>query len=720
MKRKNVITVFAAAVILIARTCGNASAGAGTICTKGFSAALHSAAASAEPNSLKGEISISPSQKIGEINPDIYGLFMELCYHEFDGGIWAEMLKGRKFAEDDREDDEQGYGVVKDWFAIGRNANTHFAHDSTIYYCGRRSQKIINENGPEHKIGIGQKGLYLDKTKSYQVRVNLRQENIKGPVIIALEDDKRFDRLTAESGPEQAKRVEGEIYAQKEIAIPNKDWNRFTFILKPTQTDKNGIFTITFKGSGILWVGSVSLMPDDNISGFRKDVIEALRTIHPPNIRWPGGNIVSGYNWEDGIGDRDKRPPRFGREMWGTNDVGTDKFIELCRLTGAKPYIAVNSGDGTSQAAANLIQYCNGKPDTKYGKLRAKNGHKEPYKVELWGIGNEMFGNWQIGHVDEETYARRHLEFAKAMLDVDKNIKIVAVGTRYWKFPRWNQAIFKTAGKYFDYLSLHSYAKKYRSKVKKKDIIDPNFAEKFYYYIVSSPYGIEEQIVGTDEEIRKSLPDRPEVKIAFDEWNAYSYYATFEEADFALRDGIYAAGVLHAFQRQCSAVPIANLSKVVNAIGMIRVNGEGMFLNPQYLVLDMYSNHFGPTLLKTDVKCDSYPAPEYETGRPQAKGQIPYLDVSATASKDGKSIYVAVINLHVNKNIKTNVSFDCWNFSPQAKIYELYDDDYLAENTFDKPDRLAIKETTLNGISNPFEYNFKPHSVTIMEFREEK
>jgi alpha-N-arabinofuranosidase len=663
---------------------------AGMVTTKSF----------AEPNSLKGEISVSTTQKIGEINPNIYGLFMELCYHEFDGGIWAEMLKGRKFAEDDREDDENGYGVVKDWFAIGRNANTHFAHDATIYYCGKRSQKIVNENGGEHKIGIGQKGLYLDKAKRYQVRVNLKGENIKGPVVIALEGEK-------------------EIYAQKEINIPDKNWNRFTFTLRPTQTDKNGIFTITFKGSGTLWTGSVSMMPDDNISGFRKDVIEALRTIYPPNIRWPGGNIVSGYNWEDGIGDRDKRPPRFAREMWGTNDVGTDEFIELCRLTGAKPYIAVNSGDGTAQAAANLTQYCNGKSDTQYGKLRAKNGHEEPYNVKLWGIGNEMFGNWQIGHVDEETYARRHLEFAKAMLAVDKNIKIVAVGTRYWKFPRWNQAIFKTAGKYFDYLSLHSYAKKYRSKVKKKDIIDPNFAEKFYYYIVSSPYGIEEQIVGTDKEIRESLPDRPEVKIAFDEWNAYSYYATFEEADFALRDGLYAAGVLHAFQRQCKAVPIANLSKVVNAIGFIRVNERGMFLNPQYLVLNMYSNHFGPTLLKTEVKCDSYPAPEYETGRPQAKGQIPYLDVSATASKDGKSIYVAVINLHANKNIKTGITFDQWNFSPQAKIYELYDDDYLAENTFDKPDRLTIKENIL-GVNNPFEYNFKPHSVTIMEFQEKK
>jgi alpha-N-arabinofuranosidase len=683
MDRKNIVAVFGLTVIFYLGATG----------TKGF--------AETKPvndaNQLQAEITVSTSEKIGEISPDIYGLFMELCYHEFDHGIWAEMLRSRKFAEDDKEDIKELYGIASPWFAIGRNEKTHFAHDATIYYCGSRSQKIINENGPEHKIGIGQKGLYLDKTKSYQVRVNIRGENIKGPVVIALEGEK-------------------DVYAQKEIDIPNKNWNRFSFTLKPTQTDKKGIFTITFKGSGILWVGSVSMMPDDNISGFRKDVIEALRTIHPPNIRWPGGNIVSGYNWEDGIGDRDKRPPKFAREMWRTNDVGTDEFIELCRLTGAKPYIAVNSGDGTAKEAANLVQYCNGSASTKYGKTRTANGHPQPYNVELWGIGNEMFGNWQIGHVDEETYARRHLEFAKAMLAVDKNIKIVAVGTRYWKFPRWNQAIFKTAGKYFDYLSLHSYAKKYRSKVKKKDIIDPNFAEKFYYYIVSSPYGIEEQIIGTDKEIRESLPDRPEVKIAFDEWNAYSYYATYEEADFALRDGIYAAGVLHAFQRQCKAVPIANLSKIVNAIGMIRVNEQGMFLNPQYLVLKMYGNHFGPMLLKTDVKCDSYPAPEYEEGRPQAKGQIPYLDVSATASKDGKSVYAAIINLHAARDIKAKISFDKWDFLTQAKVYGLYADDYLAENTFDNPNKLAVKEGTLNNISNGFDYVFKPHSVTIMEF----
>jgi alpha-N-arabinofuranosidase len=650
---------------------------------------------------LQGEITVSTTEKIGEINPDIYGLFMELCYNEFDGGIWAEMLKGRKFAEEDREDDKDGYGVVKHWFAIGRNEKTHFTHDCTTYYCGSRSQKIINENGTEHKTGIGQKGLYLDKTKTYQVRVNIRQENIKDPVVIALEGEKG-------------------IYAQKEINVPNnKDWNRFAFTLKPAQTDKNGTFTITFKGNGILWVGSVSLMPDDNISGFRKDVIEALQAIHPPNIRWPGGNTVSCYHWEDGIGDRDKRPAMYNKAFpetgdWETNDVGTDEFMELCRILGAKPYVAVNAGDGTPQEAANFVEYCNGSANTKYGKTRAKNGHSQPYNIKLWGIGNEMFGNWQIGHVDEESYAKRHLAIAKVMRAVDKDIKIVAVGGRYWKFPRWNQTIFKTAGEYIDYLSLHSYAKKYRRTLKKDDLKDPNLAEETYYYIASSPYGIEEQIVETDKEIRRSLPRRPDVKIAFDEWNASLY--RIPKIDYALRDGIYAAGVLHAFRRRHNAVTLANFASAVNVVPLIRVNENDIFFNPQYFVFKMYGNHGGPMLLKTDVKCDGFPAPEYEEGRPQAKGQIPYLDVSATTNKDGSSVYLAVINLHANKKIKTRISFEQWDFLPAAKIFELYADDYMTENTFENPNKISIKEDTLNGISNPFDYTFKPHSVTIMEF----
>lgn len=300
---------------------------------------------------------------------------------------------------------------------------------------------------------------------------------------------------------------------------------------------------------------------------------------------------------------------------------------------------------------------------------------------------------------------------------MDKNIKIVATGGRYWKYPRWNQALLEIAGDYFDYLSLHSYAKKYRRHMKKKDLKNPKFAKEFYYYIVSAPYGIEEQIYETDKEIRKTLLDKPEITVAFDEWNCWAYMAPHEFVDFQMRDGLYTAGVFHAFRRQHKAVTLANFSKIVNALCMIRVNQYGMFLNPQYLVFKMYLNHQGPILLGTDVKCDNYPAPDYEKNRPQAKGQIPYLDASTTMSEDGKTVYLAVINLHIDKSIKTKISFDKWDFSSKVRIFELHHDNYMAENTFKNPNRLTIKESILNDVGNAFSYDFKAHSVTIMEFK---
>jgi alpha-N-arabinofuranosidase len=650
---------------------------------------------------LEGEISVSTARRVGRVNPDVYGLFTEMCFFEFNQGVWAEMLRHRKFEAPDGEDAK--YGVVRHWYAIGKNDKTYFMHDNTVYYTGSQSQKIISENAANKRTGIGQGKLYFEQGKGYYVRVNLRQEGLTGAVTIALEG-------------------EDKVYASKQVSLDGSDWQRFSFTLESTQTDKDGKFTITFSGGGTLWVGSASLMPTDNIFGFRKDVVRALIEMKPPNIRWPGGNMVSVYRWKEGIGDRDKRPSRHIRGLWDPYDVGIDEFMALCKAVGTKPYIALNAGDGRAEEAAAWVEYCNGSAATKYGKLRAENGHPEPYNIELWGIGNEMFGNWQNGHVDEETYARRHVAIAKAIRAVDKDIKIVASGARPWKYPRWNKALLKIAGDYLDYISLHSYAKKYRGKMQKEDLKDSKFAKEFYYYIVSSPYGIEEQIAGTDKEIRETLPNRPDIKVAFDEWNCWAYRPPGKEfetenVDFALRDALYTAGTFHAFRRQHKALSIANFSKMVNAMPLIKVSQSGMFLNPQYLAFKMYLNHQGPILLGTDVKCDSYAAPDYEKNRPQAKGQIPYLDASATISEDGKAVYLAIINLHISKSIKAKISFDKWDFSSEVKVFELYDDDYMAENTFEKPNRLGIKEGLLKDVGDSYVHNFKPHSVTIMEFR---
>ena len=656
---------------------------------------------------MEARIGINAEKHVGTINPDIYGHFLELAYRCFYGGLWAEILAMRKFEGDDGEGRQ--YGVVKPWYPIGRDEGTHFVHDNTTFYCGSQSQKIVVHKEVDHPVGIGQGSLHFEQGRTCEVRLNLKQEGIASPIVVT---------LSGEHG----------IYASHDIVPEGTDWTRVSFRMTPSESDPKGSFTVTFTGCGTLWLGTASLMPGDNVSGYRRDVIEAFRQIAPPNIRWPGGNFVSHYHWKDGLGDRDRRPPRpnyayqgavgeewEGGKPWEPNDVGIDEFMELCGLTGARPYMAVNAGNGTSEEAADLVEYCNGPAGSPHGSMRAANGHAEPYGIELWGIGNEMFGSWQGGHVDEETYARRHRDIARAMRAVDPSIKLVASGGRHWFYPEWNQALFRTAGEYIDYLSLHSYAKKYRSHMKKEDLQDPDFAREFYYYIVSSPYGVEEQIELTGREICAAFPESPQIAVAFDEWNCWAYRAPRLEVDFALRDGLYTAGIIHAFRRQCDVLKLANFAMTVNCLPMIRVSQAGMFLNPQYLVFDMYLNHQGPILLESSVECDTYPAPEYEQGRPQAIGNIPYLDASATMSSDGEALYLAVINRHRSEIIRSRIGIKGWRPGPQGLVVRLEGEHYMDENTFEEPDRIWISEKPADDFGLSFTWDFPKHSVTILQ-----
>ena len=172
------------------------------------------------------------------------------------------------------------------------------------------------------------------------------------------------------------------------------------------------LFRSVRKKEGRLWIGTASLMPDDHIDGFRADVLALLRGLKAPVYRWPGGNFVSGYDWHDGIGERDKRPPRRNPAWTGveSNDVGIHEFMRLCELLDTEPYIAVNAGlGGGKKEAADEVEYCNGTEDTPMGKWRKQNGQAKPWKVKWWSVGNEMFGDWQLGFMSTEAFCEKNI-----------------------------------------------------------------------------------------------------------------------------------------------------------------------------------------------------------------------------------------------------------------------------------------------------------------------
>ena len=236
-------------------------------------------------------------------------------------------------------------------------------------------------------------------------------------------------------------------------------------------------------------IGAVSLMPADNVSGFKAATIKYLKELGIEMARWPGGNFVSAYDWRDGIGDRDRRPPR--RELaWNgmeSNDMGVDDFMTFCRLIGAEPYLAVNSGLGDAHSAAEEVEYVNGPATSRLGAQRAANGHPAPYGVKIWGVGNEMYGPWQWGHMSIRQYAEKHNLMVNAMRKVDPAIQMIASGATpeeaswcyienrqfntfegrekvseplpfaFGSSQDWTGALLKTSADHLDYLGEHFY-----------------------------------------------------------------------------------------------------------------------------------------------------------------------------------------------------------------------------------------------------------------------
>ncbi|MEM4169341.1 MAG: alpha-L-arabinofuranosidase C-terminal domain-containing protein [Thermoproteota archaeon] len=448
---------------------------------------------------------------------------------------------------------------------------------------------------------------------------------------------------------------------------------------------------------GGIWVGRDSKIP--NVKGYRLDVLNAVKDLNPPLVRWPGGNFASGYHWEDGVGPVDQRPRRFDM-AWRAEEpnlFGTDEFIEWCRLIGAEPFIVVNAGNGTPEEAARWVEYCNLNGDTHHASLRRKYGHEEPFNIRLWGIGNELHGEWQIGFCkDGCECARRTLEFANEMRKVDPSIELMAVGC---EDPEWNIEMVKGAGKCFDYLSIHYYAP----------------GSKPYKELAATPIYLEQMLTNAYslvEATRRKYGIKREIKIAFDEWNVW-----YPEAREPLvtqvtrvRDAVFTGGVLNMLQRLCNIVPISNFAQTVNVLPLIIAASDGrMVLTPQYFVFKMYSDNKDASVLKTLVDSEHYMSTD-------AGGYVPYVDASATVSKDRETLYLYVLNRSEDDGVELQVNFK--GFTPKSGVQQFIAGESVEDgNTFDEPDRVRIEQARVEAVNGRINIVLKPHSVNVVRLQ---
>jgi alpha-N-arabinofuranosidase len=456
------------------------------------------------------------------------------------------------------------------------------------------------------------------------------------------------------------------------------------------------------------------------LGGVRPQLVQAMRSINPALIRYPGGCFADGYHWKDGIGPRETRPRRRNRAWWilgpgvgpvEDNHFGTDEFLQLCEAVGAEAQLTVNVGSGTANEAADWVEYCNGPAGSRWGDERVRNGHPEPYGVKYWFVGNEIFGIHEVGHQSPRRYVETVKEYAREMRRIDPEIRLIGCGNLFP--PGWrdtiNRTILEGAGQELDYLSIHLYAPGVFSL--KNHLLYSVLRLKgrrsrwLYYQVIGSLRNMERFIAHNVRDVRTFSPPGKRVGLSFDEWNLWFVFRNdVIQSNFNLRDGLWTASMLNLLHRYAPEVPLANIAQMVNCLGIIHSTSKGTFLTPSALVFQIYTEHAGDMWLSSHVDCPPIP---HQTA-------LPALDVSATRAGNRLSLFL--INRHYDAEVVAQISLHGLTAQSAARRIELTHSNPVQYNTFQEPEAVRISERleALSGTGSAFEIRLAPHSLTCL------
>lgn len=401
--------------------------------------------------------------------------------------------------------------------------------------------------------------------------------------------------------------------------------------------------------------------PDADDMGFRKDTLKLVKALNVPIVRYPGGNFVSGYNWEDGVGPVERRPRRTELAWFSIepNLIGTNEFVEWANRAGSEAMMAVNMGTRGVDAARNLVEYCNHSAGTFYSDLRIAHGYKKPHKIKTWCIGNEMDGPWQICRKTAVEYGRTACEAAKVMKWVDPDIELVVCGSSHWNMPtfaEWEATILEHTYEHVEYVSLHSY---YGNQT--------NDTASFLAKTMDMDVFIK-AVVSTCDYVKAKKRSKKKINLSFDEWNVWFHS---EEADkklerwtvapsqlediYTLEDALLVGSMLITLLKNSDRVKIACLAQLVNVIAPIMtINGGGAWRQTIYYPY-MHASLYGRGyVLNPIVKSPVYDCKEYT--------DVPILDTIAVVNEENNEITIFAVNRDIEGSLILEADirgFDC-------------------------------------------------------------
>ena len=655
---------------------------------------------------------IDASRTGAPITPLFYGKFTELLRNMFEKGLWAEMVSDRKFfypVDSSKEltppNTKSGFNR---WRPIG--PDSVITMDTTRAFVGEHSPRVrLDASVPR---GIGQAGIPLRKGTEYGGRVALAGNPGARVTVSLVWGDRDGDRQS--------------------LAMPQLTDRYTTIPLRFTAAADadNGRLEVAGVGTGSFLVGVVSLMPADNLNGFRRDLVEHLKVLdHGTSYRWPGGNMLAAYDWRDGIGDIDRRPPRYDI-AWNTveyNDVGTDEFLTLCRLLDLSPFMVVNSGFHDEYSAAGWVEYVNGAAGTPMGRLRAANGHPEPYGVVYWGIGNEMYGQWQKGHMSIDHYVVKHARFAVKMRAVDPRIRIVASGANpfetsttsrhhrlfpidrklpyAYKSPEdWSGNLLARALNSFEIISEHSYP-----------FWNNAFDAEQQKFVPIKESEVDQVRRGTNriravaeawDVYTSTIPGLKEkhITIALDEWATGGGPAT--------RALGAAEGLMEMFRRS----EIYELGSYTGFTGCVSFDAYNTAYSPAGLVFRLFREHYGtiPVALAGNAP-QKVVAGTIGVDRPAvSSGSETYpLDMTAALSANRRTLTVAVVNPTAAEQA-VELKTTGVKLTGTTRLWRVAMADYAATNRPGEKPAVDLVEVPVSGV--PGRLTVPPISVSVYAF----
>ena len=624
----------------------------------------------------------------------IYGTFLEPIGHSTYGGLWAQVLENPSFEDNlwsaarirqmltDHPElvESSGLGLPLPWQPLDSAQGSRF--EPRWGDAANSARSLLIMALPGKQTGVRQQ-VYLPVHRVLRYTGSIYAKPVSGPREIEISLRKR-DRAQ-------------EILAKQTVRPASNGWSRLEFALEIPKgmlaSREAADFVIAVSDEARMLVDQVLLFPADHVDGMNPEMIGMAKALRTPVVRF-GGNYTSAYHWRDGVGPVDKRQTMLN-QAWGMpeyNHFGTDEFLRFCHLIGAEPQIALNLGTGTPAEAADWVRYVNRKWNGGSGGL-------------LWELGNELWGNFQIGYPTEARVAGRTKEFSEAVRQADPRSRLIATGQDPDHFESWNAAQLRNAPEALNYLSTHFV-------VRTADVEKPDPSPAFIAQAaLALPVGLERQLRAMKQQIDGDPKTRDRVKIAFTEW-LFSGPVTQAPMYNNLGGALCTAGFLNTLMRVADFTPISDMTGLIEFGGIWQKNGR-VYGVPAYWAFRMYSTADAAKLVDTKVQTGQYDV-EQGVRRIPAIHSVPYLDVVSALNDAGTKLTVFCVNRSLAEEIPAAVRLS--GFTPaSARGQQLTAPDLYAANDDAQPEAVVPAAVNVNVRAEEFRHTFPPRSVTVIE-----